>query len=245
LHRALSATTLLVAAALAGSFVLAQIGGTATSYAAGSKTKHTTVKKSAAQSSSTQHADGTITAISSDGNTLTVAADNDPAGSKEYTNVTTIKLTSTTQYGAGHGAAPTSTKPTFATGQFVIAEGSVSSDGKTLTATLVSVGGHGGKGGHGGGGPHADGTITGISSDGNTLTVAADNDPAGSNEYTKVTTIILTSSTQYAAGHGAAPTTTKPTITTGQYIVAEGTLSSDGTTLTATQVSVGAKGGGH
>jgi hypothetical protein len=259
LHRSLIAATIAVSGALGVSFVLAQAGGAGTSFAA-SKHKTTTVKKTttsrkttaaskktSAASGTAQHADGTISAVSSDGLTITVTPDADKAGSNEYTGVTTIKLTGSTQYNAGHGATPTATKPTITTGEYIIAEGTVSSDGKTLTATLVSVGAHGGsKGGHGGGGPHADGTISAISSDGLTLTVTPDADPAGSTEYTKVTTIVLTSSTQYDAGHGAAPTTTKPTITTGEYIVAEGTLSSDGTTLTATSADIGTKGaGGH
>lgn len=208
----------------------------------------TTAKKQGSKATGTQtatrHADGQITAVN--GDTITMKPDADPAGSNEYTGVTTIVLSSATKYGAGHNSTPTTTRPTFAAGQFIVAEGTVSSDGKTLNATLVSVGngGHGGHGGHGQGGPHADGTVTGVNGD--SVSVKPDNDPAGSNEYTKVTTIVLTSSTQYGGGRGQAATTTRPTITAGEFIVAEGTLSSDGAILTATKVSLRPSApGGH
>jgi hypothetical protein len=209
-------------------------------------TKHThtssaTVQKRTSGTSNAQHADGTITAVN--GDTITVKPDADQAGSTEYTAVTTINLTSSTQYRSGDTA--TTTRPTISVGEYIIAEGTVSSDGKTLTATQVSVGQFGG--GHGGpgrvSGPHADGTVTAVNGD--AITVKADADQAGTNEYTAVTTIVLTSTTQYNGDHGSAGTTTRPTITAGQYIVAEGTLSSDGTTLTATNISLhsGAPGG--
>jgi hypothetical protein len=258
MHRPLIATSFLVAGTLAVGFAFTHTGGATPSFAAGGKHKLSTTKKHKASStvhktsaaqSSTQHADGTVTAIN--GDTITVKADADRAGSTEYTSVTTINLTGTTKYSAGHDSAATTTRPTISVGQYIIAEGTVSSDGKTLTASQVSVGaggpGHGGPGFDGPGhdsGPHADGTVSAVNGD--TITVTADTDPAGSTEYTKVTTIVLTSSTQYDAGRDSAATTTKPTITAGEHIVAEGTLSSDGTTLTATQVSVETGGpGGH
>ena len=78
------------------------------------------------------------------GNTITVQADNDPAGSTEYTKVTTINLTDATTYQGS------TTKAAIVVGAYVIAEGTVSSDGTTLTATSVGIGGPGGRGGHGG-----------------------------------------------------------------------------------------------
>jgi hypothetical protein len=71
---------------------------------------------------------------------------------------------------------------------------------------------------------------------GDTLTIKADNDPAGTNEYTGVTTVILTSGTQYVAGHGSAGTVSRSSITVGSTIIVEGTVSSDGKTITATTV---------
>ena len=236
MHKALIAVSLFVAGTFATGYVLGQGTGATPTLAAGSKHKQasgTALRTQQTGQSATPHADGTVTAVN--GDRITVKADNDPAGSSEYTKVTTIVLTSSTKYNAGNGST-TTTKPTISTGQYIIAEGSVSSDRTTLTATLVSVGRHGpGRGGPGQGGPHADGTVTAVNGD--TITVQADNDPAGSTEYTKVTTIILTSTTQYNNGPGTT-STTRPTISAGQYIVADGTLSSNGTTLTATRVSV-------
>jgi hypothetical protein len=215
--------------------------------------KSSTVKKSAATSatrknaagkSSTPHADGTVVTVS--GNNITVKADADPAGSTEYTGVTTIQVNTATKYDAS-GGTTTTTMPTIAAGQRISAEGTVSSDGKTLIATLVSTGtgdprGPGHSGGPGGGGPHADGTV--ISFSGDTIMIKADADPTGSTEYTKVTTIKVTSTTTYDSGPGTSSTTT-PAITAGQYIVAEGTLSPDGLTLIATRVDVHTGGPGH
>ena len=236
MRKALIVASVFVAGTFATGYVLGQATSATPSFAAGGKHKQAsgkTVRTRQTGQSATPHADGTVTAVN--GDTITVKADNDPAGSTEYTKVTTIVLTSSTKYNAGKGST-TTTKPTISTGQYIIAEGTVSSDGTTLTATVVSVGTHGpGHGGPGQGGPHADGTVTAVS--GNTITVNADNDPAGSTEYTKVTTIVLTSTTQYNNGPGST-STTKPTISAGQYIVADGTLSSNGTTLTATRVSV-------
>ena len=247
------AASLAVVGTFATGYVVGQIGGASPTFAAAKLHQHATKQKLTAKQvatpttathTSTPHADGQITNIS--GNTITVKPDTDQAGSTEYTGVTTITLTGSTTYSAGHGAAATTTKPTLAVGQSISAEGTVSTDGKSLTASLVSThaGGPGGGGPGHASGPHADGTVTAVNGD--TITVKADTDPAGSTEYTAVTTIVLTGTTQYDAGHDAAATTTKPTIAVGQHIVAEGTVSSDGATLTATQVSVGTGGpGGH
>ncbi|HEX6509310.1 MAG TPA: DUF5666 domain-containing protein [Chloroflexota bacterium] len=228
------AASLVCAGTLGIGYALDQGSAVTLSFAASGTHTHVSGKAIRAQQTSqsgTPHADGTVSAVN--GNTITVKADTDPAGSTEYTKVTTIVLTGSTKYDAGNGTT-TTTKPTISSGQRIEAEGTVSADGTTLTATVVSVGTHG-HGGSGQGGPHADGSVTAVN--GNTITVQADNDPAGSTEYTKVTTIVLTSTTQYDNGPGNI-STTQPTISTGQYIVADGTLSSDGTTLTATHVSV-------
>jgi hypothetical protein len=242
-------------------YLLGQLGGPSISLAAGGTQKHaakrvahkkTTSRKAqtnATGNTSVAHADGTVTAVN--GDTITVKADADRVGSTEYTKVTTIVLSGTTKYRAGEGAT-TATKPAITTGEYIVAEGTLSSDGATLDATLVSVGmggpGHGGPGPGGrASGPHADGTVTAVNGD--TITVKADADPSGSTEYTGVTTIVLTSSTTYDAGRDATSSTTKPTISVGEHIIAEGTLSSGGATLTATQVSVHTDGqggpGGH
>lgn len=179
----------------------------------------------------TPHADGTVTAVK--GNTITVKPDADKAGSNEYTKVTTIVVSGSTTYAAGKGA--TATLASVTVGSYIVAEGTVSSDGTTLTATKVAVGHAGGHGGHGAAaGPHADGTVTGVS--GNTISVTPDADKAGSNEYTKVTTIQVSGSTTYDAGRGA--TASLASVTKGSFVMAVGTVSSDGTTLTATHVSV-------
>lgn len=86
-----------------------------------------------------------------------------------------------------------------------------------------------------GGAKHADGTITAVNGD--TITVQADNDSGNPNEYTSVTTIVLTNSTTYQGTGG------KSAIKAGSHIIAEGTVSSDGKTLTATSVGVGGPGG--
>ena len=86
-------------------------------------------------------------------------------------------------------------------------------------------------------GPRADGTVTAVS--GNTLTVRADGNhgPSPSNEYNNVTTILLTSSTKYQSGFGQSGGS--KSIKVGTFIIAEGNLSADGKSLTATKVMVG------
>lgn len=233
MRRSFRTACLVVAGILATGYLAGQIDGTppavaATKHVKAKAAKASTVSKRQTTSSSsgaTPHADGTVTAVN--GNTITVQADNDPAGSTEYTGVTTIVLTDATTYKGG------TTKASIVKGSYVIAEGTVS--GTTLTATSIGIGGPGGGHGGGHGGPHADGTVTAVN--GNTITIQADSDPAGSTEYTKVTTILLTDTTTY---EGA---TTRAAIVKGASIDAEGTLSSDGTALTATRVGVRGNGG--
>ena len=90
--------------------------------------------------------------------------------------------------------------------------------------------------------PHADGTVTAINGD--TLTISAGTDPAGTTEYTGVTTVVLTSATQYDAGHDDTGTISKSSISVGSYVIVDGTLSSDGKTLTATSLRINAGGAG-
>jgi len=77
---------------------------------------------------------------------------------------------------------------------------------------------------------------------GDTLTIAAGTDPSGATEYTGVTTVVLTSATQYDAGHDSAGTISKSSIKVGSYVIVDGTLSSDGKTLTATSLGINPSG---
>jgi hypothetical protein len=104
------------------------------------------------------------------------------------------------------------------------------------TATPTETAPDGGPAGRPALGPRADGTVTAIN--GNTITVKADSDLGQSEEYGKVTTIVLSGSTVYEAGHDSGTTATKSSIAVGSYIVATGTLSGDGTSLDAAQVHV-------
>lgn len=88
--------------------------------------------------------------------------------------------------------------------------------------------------------PHADGTVTAINGD--TLTISAGTDPTGTTEYTGVTTVALTGATQYDAGHDSTAAIGKSSIKVGSYVIAEGTLGSDGKTLTATSLRLNAGG---
>ncbi|GAC1407701.1 MAG: hypothetical protein NVSMB52_20810 [Chloroflexota bacterium] len=98
--------------------------------------------------------------------------------------------------------------------------------------------------GHDGGGgmdaPHADGTVTAIN--GETLTISAGTDPSSTTEYTGVTTVKLTSTTQYDAGHDSTATANKSSIKVGSYVIVDGTLSSDGKSITASSLRINAEG---
>jgi hypothetical protein len=96
----------------------------------------------------------------------------------------------------------------------------------------------GGPGGGAQGAPHADGTVTAINGD--TLTISAGTDPSGTTEYTTVTTVLLTSSTTYDAGHDSTATASKSSIKVGSYVIVNGTLSSDGKTITAASLGINA-----
>ncbi|GAC1442637.1 MAG: hypothetical protein NVSMB52_00060 [Chloroflexota bacterium] len=248
MHKPVSTTALIVGALGTGGYMLGQISSvTPTSAASVAKKyvakKHATKtpihKKHTAGTSSVAHADGEVVSVK--GDTITVKPDAAKAGNNEYAGVTAIKLSGATKYSTGHRSVATTTRPIITAGQYIVAEGKVSPDGKSLDAMLVSFHSRGHGGGRHAFGPHADGTVTGVTA--NTISIKADTDKAdtnkaGTNEYTGVTTIKLTSATKYQASHDSAATTTKPTITIGEYVVAEGTPSAGGTTLTATTVSI-------
>ena len=73
------------------------------------------------------------------GDTLTISAGTDPSGTSEYTGVTTVVLTSATQYDGGRDSSGTIGKSSIKVGSYVIVEGSLSSDGKTMSATSLGV----------------------------------------------------------------------------------------------------------
>lgn len=238
MRKSLIVATIATTGLFGAGYVVGQIHGAMSAAAASKQTQSWTTfaprswwpRASGTATPRPPHADGKITAVN--GNTITVAPDSNRAGSNEYSNVTTIVLTNTTTF------MGSTTRASIVTGAYIFAEGTLSSDGKTLTATAVGVGGPGG-GHHGGGfgrsGPHADGTVVSLS--GNTVTVKADDDTNQSTEYSKVTSVVLTNSTTFVGG------STRASIVGGAHFFAEGTLSSDGTTLTATTFGVGGSGG--
>jgi hypothetical protein len=180
-------------------------------------------------------AGGQVTNIS--GNTYTVKPWSTPWG--QQSSVTSIVVNGSTKFARGFGSA--ATQSDVKTGTYILARGSLSSDGKTLTATQVYIlpgaPGHGAPFAHPIR-PHADGIVAGIS--GNTVTLKADTGHFGFNESNPVKTVVLTDTTRYIAAPGA--TAGKSAIKTGAFIVATGTLSSDGKTLTATRVIIGGHG---
>jgi hypothetical protein len=139
----------IIAAALFSSVVfgagyaVGQIGGVTGSSAASAVVTPTTTQTTPdgggrqAGAQDTPHADGTVTAIN--GDTLTISADNDPAGTTEYTGVTTVVLTSATTYDAGHDSTGTVSKSSIKVGSYVIVNGTVSADGKTITASSLGI----------------------------------------------------------------------------------------------------------
>ena len=116
----------------------------------------------------------------------------------------------TTYRRAGQTAALTD----IAVGSLISAEGTLSSDDSTLNALAVTIQL-----------PRVAGQVTAVS--GNTVTVQG---PDGT-----TSTVQLTDATTYSAGPQA--TASKSSMTTGSFIMAEGTLGSDGT-LTALHVDV-------
>lgn len=123
----------------------------------------------------------------------------------------------------------------YTAGQFGGVPGTSAAAAVTPTASQ-SIPDGSGPGGRGRNTPHADGTVTAINGD--TLTIAAGSDPAGSTEYTGVTTVVLTGTTQFDAGHDSTGAINKSSITVGSYVIVDGTLSSDGKTITASRLGI-------
>src|SRR5947209_7389393 len=144
MRRVLMTVSLVTAGLVGTGYLIGQLGGTTPALAAtkhakvkvkAAKTKTARVKANQASATGTAHADGKVVSVV--GNTVTVAPDADPAGSTEYTKVTTILLTDTTTYEGN------TTKASIVQGVKIEAEGTLSSDGTTLTATKVDVRGNG------------------------------------------------------------------------------------------------------
>lgn len=120
---------------ITGSSAATTVATPTTTQAAPGVDSHPDGNRSGAQDA--RHADGTVTAIN--GDTLTIAAGTDPSNTDEYTGVTTVTLTSATQYDAGHDSTGTISKSSIKVGSYVIVEGTLSSDGKTMTATSLGI----------------------------------------------------------------------------------------------------------
>src|SRR5947209_12861984 len=105
MRKPLIAVTLLAIAIFGVGYVAGQVLGISPTSAATSTTPTPTTTQPGIGSGfhgmqgDTPHADGTVTAIS--GNTVTIKADADSGSPNEYTNVTTVQLTNSTQYDAG------------------------------------------------------------------------------------------------------------------------------------------------
>ena len=128
-------------------------------------------------------------------------------------------MTSTTRY---QKAGQSATLADITTGSAIMAEGTSNSDG-SLTAMLVTIQL-----------PHLGGKVTAIN--GSSYTVSG----RGGSTYT----ITATPSTTYSTPAAATGTTAAAAaITTGSYIEAEGTLSTDGKTLTALHIVILPAGG--
>jgi hypothetical protein len=233
MQKTLIGLTIGVAAVFGIGFAAGQIGGIAGSSAAtSSKTQTKPPQRFGHPLGARPQAVGKVTAVA--GSTITITPDS------HIGMVTTINVSSSTKYESGPNQS--SSLSAVKVGAFIGAEGTVSSDGLTLTATSVQLFdshrpmGPGGPGGPGALGPHADGKVTAVN--GSTITIAADADthPGAADEYTKVTTITVSSSTKYESGPGR--TTSLSSVKVGSFILATGTVSSDGTTLTATRVIV-------
>jgi len=128
----------------------------------------------------------------------------------------------------------------IAVGQIGSIPGSSAASAVVTPATTQAVPNLGGRPDGGQDTPHADGTVTAINGD--TLTISAGTDPAGTTEYTGVTTVTLTGATQYHAGHDSTGTISKSSIKVGSYVIVNGTVSSDGKTMTATSLSINPRG---
>jgi len=144
MKKPLIVTALLATGLFGAGIAVGQIGGIPGTSAASPVATSTTTQTApdqgrpdGAQGQDTPHADGTVTAIN--GNTLTISAGTDPSGTTEYTGVTTVALTSATQYEAGHDSTGTVSTSSIKVGSYVIVDGTLSSDGKTITATSLGI----------------------------------------------------------------------------------------------------------
>lgn len=182
------------------------------------------------------HVAGTVSGIS--GTTITIS----PVASfrDEASVVTEILTNSSTEFYTAAGA--TASLSAVKNGDMVRAVGALSSDGKSLTATRVVIGTGAWLrphyfGASGSPHPHAFGTVSGIK--GNTIDVA----PISrfGTMFSSVTSIVTTSSTVFY--NDAGGTTSISSVKTGDYVIATGSLSADGKTLTATRVFAVSPGG--
>ena len=183
---------------------------------------------------------GTVTAVSGDEITIKPLAM--PAGGPAPAgagSATTVELSGSTTINAGFGQKGTTSS--IKVGTFIVASGTLSSDGKTLDASRVVVrqAGRMGLRRHMAVGPFTIGKVTGVTGDTITIQPLTLGGPTTANQ-TGVTTIQLTGSTTIRAGRGESGTASS--ITVGSYVVATGTVSSDGKTLSATQIMVQPQG---
>jgi hypothetical protein len=175
------------------------------------------------------HAVGTVSGVS--GGTITITP---LAGFRDNASaVTQIVTNSSTKFytGAGTAASLSSVK----NGDMVRAAGTLSPNGKSLTATRVivrtGIALHARLFGRDGTfAPHAFGTVSAIR--GNIIKVA----PVSrfGTQLPSVATIVTNSSTTFYTGDGG--TASISSVKSGDYVIASGTLSADGKTLTATRV---------
>jgi hypothetical protein len=230
LRKRVIAAALLAAALITAGYVIGQIHGIAPSSAASTSQTHPatgTTPHWGFRDAGGPHAAGQVTAIN--GTTITIKPEANHPG--EQNTVTTVVLTSNTQY-LTPGTTIGSSKDSIKVGSFIVAEGTLSADGKKLTASRVVVLPNGGLPAVRKLGPHAAGQVTAIN--GNTITIKPGVGRGG--VPGTVTTIVVTSSTHYLTGPD--PSATKAAVKVGSYVIARGTLSSDGKTLTATHVVV-------
>jgi len=138
----------------------------------------------------------------------------------QYNGTTrTVTVASTTRYErAGQSVALAD----IATGTAIVAEGTATSDG-SLTAVRVTIRV-----------PSVSGQVTAVHS--GSYTVAGHGDQTAS-------TIATTGSTTYVTANGSPAAAAA--VTTGVFIEAEGTLSSDGKTLTTQRITVAPASAGH
>jgi hypothetical protein len=234
MRKPLIVVALLAATIFAVGYLTGQIGGAGASSAAGTSANATSTTPPLTGRFGGQQppgAAGQVTAVNGDTVTIT------PGGfRRSASSVTTILLTSNTTYNQGFGpSAAAATQSSIQVGAFVIAHGTLSSDGTSLTATdvslLPSAPGSGGFGHMGG--PGAAGTVTAIN--GNTITIKPGTGLGGM-QQSSVTSIVVSSFTQYVAGFGASAS--KDSVKVGAFVRAQGSVSADGKTLTASLVSV-------